>query len=102
MAVRLDLRAGRLDGALDHRPQVDPGLAEFQLVAADAADVEDVVHEPHHLAQLPLHHRTGLLPCLRLGRQAQQLQAVPQRDHRVAQFVGQGRQEHVLVAVGLL
>ena len=68
----------------------------------DVADVEEVVHEPDHLPQLPLHHRTGLLPCLRLGRQSQKLQAVPQRDHRIPQFVGQGCQELVLVAVGLL
>ena len=98
----LDERAARLDGAVDDRRQRHPLSAEVELVAGNPAHVEQVVHQPDHLTQLPLHHRAGLgdRPALPAG-QPQDLQAVADRGQRVAEFVGQGRQELVLAAVGL-
>ena len=95
--------SGRLvsTALLHHRRQFDPLLAEFQLAAGDAAHVQQVVHQPHHLPKLPLHHGAGLLSGVPVGRQPDDLQGVADRGQRVAEFVGQRRQELVLAAVGL-
>ena len=49
------------DGAAHYCRQFDLLLAEFQFVAGDPAHVQQVVHQPHHLAQLALHHEPSLL-----------------------------------------
>ena len=36
--------------------------AQLHLVAADAGDVEQVVDQPHHVRELPVHHLAGLRP----------------------------------------
>ena len=100
VAHLLDERAGRLDGALHHARQFDPLLAEFQLVAADPAHVHQVIYQPHHLPKLPLYQSSGLLQCRRFGCKPDDLDGVADRGQRIAEFVGQQRQELVLASVG--
>ena len=59
--ICLDERAAGFHGLLHHLRQFDPLLAEFDLAPADAAHVQQVIDQPHHLPQLPLHHGAGLL-----------------------------------------
>ena len=66
VAACLDERAAGLHGALHHRRQFDPLLAEFELAPGDAGHVEQVVDQPHHLLHLPLHHARG--PARSSGR----------------------------------
>ncbi len=76
--------------------------AQLHLVAVDAGDVEQVVDQPDHVAELPLHHVPGLGDGVGVaGREPHHLQAVAQRGQRVAQLVGQQREELVLAAVRL-
>ena len=44
-----------------------PLLAEFELAAGDPAHVHQVIDQPHHLLQLPLDQRAGLLHVLPLS-----------------------------------
>ena len=78
-------------------------LAQLQLVAGDAGDVQQVVDQPGQVLDLPLDHVAAPAE-LRLVRplEAQHLHGVADRGQRVPQFVGQRRQELVLAAVGLL
>ena len=58
----LDQRAGGLDGAVDDVGQQQSRAAQLHLVPADPRDVQQVVHQPHHVRELPLHHRAGAAP----------------------------------------
>jgi hypothetical protein len=72
------------------------------LAAVDARDVQQVVDQPHHVRQLPVH---GLQRARTTGAGLgllQDLQPGAQRRQRVAQFVRQRREEFVLGAVRLL
>ena len=52
----------RLHGAAQRpRAAATGSLRSSSLPAADAADVQQVVDQPHQLPQLPLHHGAGLL-----------------------------------------
>ena len=56
-----------------------------------------------NLRQLPLHHGASLLDGIPVAAaHSHHLQAVADRGQRVAQFVGQRRQELVLATVGVL
>ena len=51
---------GRLHGGLMTSASSTRCAAQLHLVAADAGDVEQVVDQPHHVAELPFHHVAGL------------------------------------------
>ena len=94
-----------LDGA-GHapRPASTGSLAQLDLAAADAGHVEQVVDQPHHLPQLPLHHVARLRQHRRVRRRRasrSDLERVADGRERVAQLVRERRQELVLAAVGL-
>ena len=90
------LRLRRFNGAFDDRAQVDAFLAQRQLAASDAADVHQVVDQPHQLQDLPLHHAGGV--ARRLGRalHAEDRGDVAQRRQRVTELVRQRREEFIL------
>src|SRR5262249_28969026 len=56
----VEARPGRLPRPRHHRGQLQRLLAEGDLAAHDARHVEQVVHQPHQVRHLPLHHRAGL------------------------------------------
>ena len=98
----LDHRPAGFDGAMDHGRQVLAFLPQLDLAAGDARDVQQIVHQPHHVQQLAVHHLAGPLPADRVvGGHADQLQRGPDRRQRIAQLVGQDRQELVLLPVGV-
>ena len=85
---------------LTHVRQQHAGPAQLHLVAVDAGDVEQVVDQPHHVPELPLHHGPGLGDGVGVaGREPHHLQAVAERGQRVAQLVGQQGEELVLPPV---
>jgi len=67
LAACFEVRLRRLDAVRDHRIEVDLLALEHDLALADACDVEQLLDEPRHLAQLPIHdvRRPGEL---RVGR----------------------------------
>ena len=103
VAAGLDDRTAGFQGGLHHGGQLDPLLAEFQLVAGDARHVEQVFEQPGHELHLAVDHVPGPLQ-LRVGRALglEDLHGVADRGQRVAQLVGQRGQELVLLAVGVL
>jgi hypothetical protein len=77
--------------------------AQLDLAAGDARDVEQVVDEARELAHLAVDHVVGPLQARRGGGLgAQDLDRVAHRSERIAQLVGEDREELVLAAVGLL
>ena len=48
-------RRARFDGVVDRQLKVDRRAPHFDLAGRDASDVEQVVDEPDHLVDLPLH-----------------------------------------------
>ena len=101
MSRSLNVGAAQLDGLIHYQCQFDSLFAELNLARADPRGVKQVVNEPHQLSQLALHHLLhllGVLPCP--APHPQDLQAVAERSERVAEFVGQHRQEFILAAVG--
>ena len=97
--------SGRLASTarVHHRRQFDPLLAEFDLAPGDARHIQQVIHQPGHLLDLAVDHVPGPLQ-LRYRRtfDTQDLRRIADGGQRVAEFVGQHRQELVLAPVGLL
>ena len=93
-------RPGRLDRAAQHFGQLHRLPAQLEQAAADARGLEQVVHQPHQVVDLPFHHAAHL-PFPRRGVQAQQLQPAAQRRERIAQLVGEHGDEVVLAPIGL-
>ena len=103
VAPFLDERAAGFDGAIHHRRQLDPLLAEFDLASGDAGHVQQVIDQPGHLVYLPVDHLRGPLQFrYRRTLGTKDLHRIADRGQRVAELVGQHRQELVLAAVGLL
>ena len=97
----VDGRARRLDRLVHHVDDVDALLPQRQLVGRDAADVEQIVDQPHHMLQLAGDDLVGLGPGR--GRQAVMLQNLDARAdgrQRIAQLVGKRGQEFVLAPIG--
>jgi hypothetical protein len=101
VASGLEQRLRRLDGAVQHGAQVDMVAPQLQAIGRDPRDVEQIVRQPYQLMELPAHDRQGafLQPRILTGA-TQQLQRIAQRCERIAQLVGERRQELVLAAVG--
>jgi hypothetical protein len=100
VAAAFEPRAAGLDRALDHRGERHATLAELEAIAADAADIEQIVEQPRHLPDLALDHVAQRVE-LRIGRpfRAQHVQGVEDRRERVAQLVRQRGEELVLAAI---
>jgi hypothetical protein len=82
-------RAGAFDGVVYDRRKLDTILAELDLAPADAAHVDQVVHQPHHLPDLTLHHLERRMDGLPIAaRQPHDLQGVADRGQRVAKLMG--------------
>ncbi len=93
----------RLDGAADDGGEIDALLAQVDLAARDARHFHEVVHEPDHVVDLPVHHvvhaaRDGAV----VAGEPQDLQRVVNRRERRAQLVRERRQELVLAPIGFL
>ena len=108
LATGLQRGAAGFQRRLSGRLQRDDFRPQGHLAGRDARHVEQVVNQPHHLRQLPGHHRThagccgpGTGPGTGLTFLFQDLQPAAQRGQRVAQFVGQRGQEFVLAAFGV-
>jgi hypothetical protein len=97
-----DARLSDLDRRARHGVERDPLLAQVELAAIDAADVEQVVDEARQLGDLPLHHVDGLLGQRGAGLRLQQREAIAQRRERIPELVRQHREELALVRVGPL
>ena len=97
-------RSGRADSAARFMTarRSTRSLREPQLPLGDAADVEQVVHQPDHLLHLPLDDPAGLLDDRVVGPHLpQDAQGVEDGRERVAEFVGQQGHELLLAPVGL-
>src|SRR5262249_6400868 len=79
----------------------DALAAKLDLPQRDARDIEQIVHQPHQLAHLAVHHRAHLLGAPRVELASpEEVDAVAQWCERVAQLVAQGAEELVLALVG--
>ena len=98
----LDQRANGFDGLVDDRRQFDALLAQLDLAARDAAHVEQVVDQPRPSARpaAPASRTPSSTRLPLAAAEAQHSAGVADRRQRVAQLVGQHRQELVLAAVG--
>jgi hypothetical protein len=95
-------RATGFDRLLDHRREVDALHAQVDATATDAADVDQVVDQPHELRELTLHGRPAALDHVAIALSPlYQFERVAQRRERSAQLVRERRQELVLAPVGL-
>ena len=93
-------RPAGLDSVMDDRRQLHPLLAQLEIVAGDAAHVEQIVDQPHQAAQLPLHGVARLFLQLRAGVGAlHDLERVAQRCERPAQLVRESGEELVLAPI---
>ena len=70
---RVDQRAARLDSRRDHVGEIHAALAQLDLAARDARDVQQVVDQPHHVVDLALHDLVGGHRGLRRARQRRTL-----------------------------
>ena len=88
------------DRLIDDRTQFDAPFTKLQLVARNAADVDQIVDEPRQLPQLTLQN-AACSACD--GRVVtgpiEQFERIHHRRERTAQLVGQRREERVLVTI---
>ena len=98
MPAGVDQRTRELERARRDVGEQDRLLAERDLPARDARDVEQVVDQPDQVPHLPLRH---LEEALSSGdARAEELEARAERGERVAQLVGEHGEELVLAAAG--
>ena len=82
--------------------QFDAFFAKIDLAQADAAQIQEVIDQMHHLRHLSLHHRADAIAGVLIAAcQAHDLQAIANRGQRVPQLVGQ-RGEKLVFALVLL
>ena len=98
--ARLDQRPGGFDRGDQAVREVQALLAQLQLAARDARDLQQVVEQPRHVLDLAVDDVLRPLQ-LRLGRvrRLADPRRVTDRRERVAQLVGEGREELVLAPV---
>ncbi|MDA8521487.1 hypothetical protein M5C95_12040 [Acidovorax sp. NCPPB 4044] len=102
MAPLVDAGPGEFDGLGGDVPQVERLARQLDVVAADARDVQQLVHQPHHVPDLAAEH-LGRACLRRLShRVEQQLGRAADGCQRIAQLVGQRGEEFVLAADHLL
>ena len=100
MSGFVDERAARFDGRRHDGRDVDPFQLEADFAPRDPRDIEEIIHESHELRRLPLDH----IACpdnfgLFIALHSQNINARPDRGQRISQFVGEHREEFVLLAV---
>ena len=100
LALSVDQHVAGIHGVSHGIRQQHPRLLQPDFALADAAHVHQIINQPGHVLHLALHHGARLLqrPGIALG-QLHDLQAVLDRGQRVPQFMGEGRQKHVLAPV---
>ena len=98
----INLRAHRVNRTLNHRAEPDRLKAQFDLALRDARDIEQVIDQSGHMADLPIEH-LHRAPLRRFGLKGsgEQARGIAHRRQRVTQLMGQHRQELILAAVGL-
>ena len=101
---RLDQGQRRLDGMVDDRAEIDRLLAELDLSPRDPRDVEEDLRAAASCAGSAVRAISSDSSIRRISRdlQANDLEGVRQGRQRVAQLVGQHRQELVLALARLL
>ena len=94
--------ANGLDARGQHVRKLHGLTLEFQLAGGNAPHVHEIVHKPHEVRELALHHVDGPTRSWIVAQSAQSgdLQAVQQRRQRVAKLMRQRGEEHVLALVG--
>ena len=101
MPACLNKRAACFYRVVKHSQQLDALNSQVQFSQTDAADIQQIIHQMHHLPQLPLHHAQSLInSCLVAAGPAHDLQAIANGCQRVAKFMRQRCQKSVLSAVG--
>jgi hypothetical protein len=100
VAGGLDERPARFHGGAHDGGEFDRFPPQLDLSASDARDFHQVVHQAHHVVDLPLHHgahavRGGVVPA----GEPQDVQRVADRRERVPQFVGQDGEEFILATI---
>ena len=82
--------------------QVHNLLPQFHLSEADTADVKQIIDEPHHVFNLPLHNLQRLIYSrLIVLRQSHDLHRISDRRKRIPQLVSESRKEFVFAHVGI-
>lgn len=103
VAVLLDERSRRRDGAPHDFGELNLRLAECKFSATDPVHVEQVVDQADHLLDLRLHRLERLADSLRIApAQPQHLHAHPDWGEGDSELVRQSGEEVVLLPVGLL
>ena len=96
----LQRRPVRLERALHQAGQLAHAALQLNLPGGDARDVQQVVHQAHHVPDLPLHHPSHPLHRVAaVAAEPNQLEAGADRRQRIAQLVRQHGQELVLPPV---
>lgn len=99
VAGGVDGRLRRLHRALDDLGNRHRSLSEFQLVAADAGHIKQIVDQPDHMRQLPVHLLLRAIADGWILRLPHHLEAVANRRQRVSEFVGQQCDELVFLSI---
>ncbi len=98
----VDQRPARLERGVDHRCEIDRLLTQLDLAQRDSGHFHQVVDQPRHVADLPIHHLQDTRPALAELRQPQHADRVADRRERIAQLMREHREERVLAPVGFL
>src|SRR5262245_7571579 len=100
--MRFDQRPAGFDRSGDDLGQVYRRFLQADFALADARNFHKVVHQPDHLLDLSIHQLVGLRNHRRIvAAQCENLNGVAEGGERVAQLVGQRRQEVIFAAVSL-
>src|SRR6516164_8883917 len=92
-----------LDGLLDDLTEIRSFFAQFDFASCDAADIHEIVDEPHHLLQLPLDHGAGdVNASYVIAGQFHELQTVADWCKWIAKLVSERGKKLVFSAVSLL
>ncbi len=102
LRARVDRRAHLLDRFFDDGARRHARLAQRDQATRHARDVEQIVHQPRHVAHLAADDGAALVHPARIDvAEPEQLGRGADRRERIAQLVREHRQEFILAAVGL-
>ena len=99
--VPLHERARHVHGTVDHEAHLGPGAPERHLAARQAGEVEQVVDQPGHVADLALEDLALAREDVRIAH-LHQFQRGQRRRQRIAELVAERGEEVVLGLVGVL